>query len=197
MSELRPVWGLVLAGGRSRRMGSDKALLEKDGRTQLERTVDLLGRHLDRVFVSARPDQAQDAERAKFELIMDRYEDLGPVAGILSAMEAHPDVDWLVAACDLPNVDDRNVGALLESRTGDVPFTAFRSAYDGLPEPLFAIYSRGSVDIVSGYVADGIRCPRKMIIRSEVPLLDQPDPGSLDNVNSPEDLAGSGARIAS
>ena len=197
MSELRPVWGLVLAGGRSRRMGSDKALLEKDGRTQLERTVELLSRHLDRVFVSARPDQADDAERAKFELIMDRYDDLGPVAGILSAMEAYPDVDWLVAACDLPNVDDRNVGALLDSRAGDVPFTAFRSAYDGLPEPLFAIYGSGSADIVSGFVADGIRCPRKMIIRSEVPLLEQPDPGSLDNVNSPEDLAGSGARIAS
>ena len=197
MSELRPVWGLVLAGGRSRRMGSDKALLEKEGRTQLERTVDLLSRHLDRVFVSARPDQADDEERARFELITDRYDDLGPVAGILSAMEAYPEVDWLVAACDLPNVDDRNVGVLLSARASDVPFTAFRSAYDGLPEPLFAIYANGSADIVSGFVADGIRCPRKMIIRSEVPLLEQPDPASLDNVNSPEDLAGSGARIAS
>ncbi len=197
MSDSRPVWGLVLAGGRSSRMGSDKARLEKDGKTQLERTVDLLARHLDRVFVSARADQADDAERARFEQIVDRYDDLGPVAGILSAMEAHPGVDWLVAACDLPNVDDRNVEALLCAHAADAPFTAFASAYNGLPEPLFAIYGTGAEAIVSGYVDDGIRCPRKMIIRSEVPLLEQPDPASLDNVNSPEDLAGSGARIAS
>ena len=177
-------------------MGSDKALLQKDGRTQLERTVDLLSRHLDKVFVSARADQADEAERARFEQITDRYDDLGPVAGILSAMETHPDVDWLVAACDLPNVGDRNVRELLSAHTGKQPFVAFASSYDGLPEPLFAIYGPGADTIVSDFVADGIRCPRKMIIRSEVPLLDQPDRASLDNVNAPQDLAGSGARIA-
>lgn len=196
MASARPVWGLVLSGGRSRRMGTDKALLQKEGRTQLERTVDLLSRHLDKVFVSARADQAEEAERARFDQITDRYDDLGPVAGILSAMEAYPDVDWLVAACDLPNVDDRNVQELLSAHTGQQPFVAFASSYDGLPEPLFAIYGSGAEAIVSGFVADGIRCPRKMIIRSEVPLLEQPDRASLDNVNAPQDLAGSGARIA-
>lgn len=196
MTEPRPLWGLVLAGGRSRRMGADKALLEKDGRTQLARTVDLLDRFLERVFVSARPDQAQDPERQRHALIVDRYENLGPVAGILSAMREYPDVDWLVVACDLPNVDDDTIGALLEGRIADRPFIAFRSVYDDLPEPLCAIYGRGAAARIAEFVDAGVKCPRKMMIRSDSVLLTQPHPNALDNVNTPEDLDGSGARIA-
>lgn len=174
-------------------MGSDKALLRKDGKTQLSRTVELLERHLDRVFVSARADQADDTERAKYPQIVDRYEDLGPVAGILSAMDEHPDVDWLVLACDLPNADDATIEALLESRDGGQPFVAYASSHNGLPEPLCAIYGDGAGDIVRRFADDGIACPRKMMIRSGVPLLRQPSPDALANVNTPEDLAGSGA----
>jgi len=191
-----PVFGLVLAGGRSRRMGSDKALLEKNGETQLSRTVRLLERHLDRVFVSARPDQADEPERRRYELILDRYDDLGPVAGILSAFEEHTDVDWLVLACDLPNVDDSTIRGLLEAG-GEKPFTAYRSRHDGLPEPLCAVYRRDSVAGIRAFVDDGLKCPRKMLIRSDTRLLEQPDPAALDNVNTPEDLVASGARIAS
>ena len=197
MTERRPLWGLVLAGGRSRRMGTDKALLEKDGRTQLARTVDLLERFVERVFVSARPDQARDPERKRHELIIDRYEDLGPVAGILSAMREYPDVDWLVVACDLPNVDDDTIAALREGRAADRPFIAFRSTYDDLPEPLCAIYAQGAEARIAEFVDQGVKCPRKMMIRSDTVLLTQPDPNALDNVNTPDDLDGSGARIAS
>ena len=196
MTDARPVWGLVLAGGRSRRMGSDKALLEKDGRTQLARTVDLLERHLERVFVSARPDQQHDAERNRYPLVIDRYDDLGPVAGILSAMQEYPDVDWLVLACDLPNVDDDTIRALLDGRSAAQSFTAFRSSYDELPEPLCAIYAAGAEARIARFVDDGLKCPRKMMIRSDTHLLTQPHEHALDNVNTPDDLAGSGASIA-
>ena len=100
------IHGLVLAGGKSRRMGSDKALLMQDGQSQLSRAVALLERHLPKVFVSARQDQAGEVERSKFEQIIDRYDDMGPIAGILTAMDNDPTVSWLVLACDLPNVDD-------------------------------------------------------------------------------------------
>ena len=191
------VYGLVLAGGRSRRMGRDKALLlREDGKTQLEQAVALLEERLERVFVSVRADQ-NDEVRSKFERIVDRYHDIGPAAGILSALETHPDRSWLVLACDLPNVDGATLDFLLRHRSSTAPATAFRSSHDGLPEPLCAIYTPAARPIVEKFVADGIVCPRKMLIRSATKLLDQPAPAALDNVNTPQDLARAGMRVAS
>ncbi len=196
MTEATLIYGLVLAGGKSRRMGSDKALLTRDGKTQLARTVSLLERHVECVFVSTRSEQAADQERQKFSQIVDRYDDMGPIAGVLSAMDEHPDVAWLVVACDLPNIDDATISGLIDRHSGEHPFTAYTSSYDGLPEPLCAIYGIGARQIVDSFVAEEINCPRKMLIRSDTELIAQPNPQALDNINTPEDLANSSIRIA-
>jgi molybdopterin-guanine dinucleotide biosynthesis protein A len=186
-----PVFGLVLSGGQSRRMGRDKALLTRDGKSQLAHAVELLERHTDRVFVSTRPGQENDAERARYDCIVDRYEDMGPLAGIISAMREYPDADWLVVACDLPNINDETLAFLLENRSTTQPFTAYTSSHDGLPEPLCAIWRAGTVSIIDEFIRDGIRCPRKILIRSATHLLEQTNPRSLDNINTPDDLADS------
>ncbi|MDH4126688.1 MAG: NTP transferase domain-containing protein [Gammaproteobacteria bacterium] len=182
------LYGLVLAGGESRRMGRDKALLPRNGESQLAYLAALLGRLCDRVFVSARSTQQHDAERSRFDLVVDHYQNLGPMAGILSALEDYPDKDWLVVACDLPNVDEPTLRFLLEHRSAAKPFTAFRSSHDGLPEPLCAIYKNSSANVLRNFVAEGVICPRKVMMRSDSHLLEQPDPGALDNINTPDDL---------
>lgn len=181
--------GLVLAGGRSRRMGRDKALLRVAGETQLSRAVHLLEPFVDQVFVSVRADQADEPERSRFRRIVDRYRDIGPVAGILTATEAEPQAGWLVLACDLPNIDAATVRYLLDKRSAEHRFTAFRSSYDGLPEPLCAFYAAGAADTIRSFVDDGIICPRKILIAADAQLLEQPSPEALDNINTPEDLA--------
>ena len=185
------LYGLVLAGGRSTRMGRDKALLEYGGRSQIARMMTLLGDYVDRAFVSTSTEQHDEPERRRFDRIVDRYEDMGPLAGILSAMDAHPEADWVVVACDLPNVDAATLRYLVDNRSPDHPFTAFTSSHDGLPEPLCAVYRAGTAAILRQFVDDGIRCPRKILIRSDTRLIEQLDPRSLDNVNTPDDLAGS------
>ena len=191
-----PLFGLVLAGGESRRMGQDKALLVRGGQSQLSYIASLLEGVAERVFVSARRDQQDDAERGQFATIVDRYEDIGPIAGILSAMEEYPDADWLIVACDLPNIDAETLEYLVAHRGGG-PFTAYRSSHDGLPEPLCAIYAAGSDRVLRHFVDDGLHCPRKMLINSDTLLLEQPNPAALDNVNTPDDLAASVLEAAS
>ena len=185
------LYGLVLSGGRSRRMGQDKALLERDGRSQLAWVAEILDDHVKRVFVSTRPDQAEEPERSRFDQVVDRYDDLGPLAGILSAMDEYPDADWLVVACDLPNISSATIAHLIDNCSDAHPFTAFVSSHDGLPEPLCAIWRAGTGDILRGFMDEGIKCPRKILIRSDSHLVEQADPRWLDNVNTPDDLAAS------
>ena len=190
-------YGLVLAGGKSKRMGRDKALLERDGQSQLAYLAALLEARVSRVFVSTRAEQQDDGERSRFARIVDRYDEMGPLAGILSAMEEHPAADWLVVACDLPNINDETIAHLLENCSANHPFTAYVSSHDGLPEPLCAFYRAGSVDILRRFAKEGIHCPRKILIRSDTFLLQQTNPRSLDNINTPDDLAESILEAAS
>ena len=193
----RSLFGLVLAGGKSRRMGHDKALLDRGGQSQLSFAVHLLDEHVEQVFVSTRAEQRDETERRQFAQIIDHYEEIGPVAGILSAMDEHPQADWLVVACDLPNIDAPTIRYLLEHRIEEYPFVAYASSHDGLPEPLCALYLDGSAAILRDFVGVGLHCPRKMLIQSDTLLLEQADPNALDNVNTPDDLSVSVLEAAS
>lgn len=187
MKSAAPLYGLVLAGGRSTRMQRDKAALEYAGRTQLERAVELITPLVERVFVSVRPEQTGDPLRARFAQIVDSGEAAGPIAGIIAAQARHPDAAWLVLACDLPLLDQRTLEHLLRSRHPQRQSTAYRSSHDGLPEPLCAIYEPSSREAIRAYVASGRDCPRKFLINADAALIDQPDPDALDNVNTPKE----------
>jgi len=184
-----PLYGLVLSGGRSTRMGRDKAALRIGGRSQLEHAMALLAPHVARAFVSVRADQRADPLRAGFEQIEDSREGLGPIAGILAAQERYPDSAWLVLACDLPLLDAATLEFLLRARAPERLATAFRSSHDRLPEPLCAVYEPGSRPALAAYVAAGRNCPRKFLLGADVHLVDEPNPRALDNANTPEEYA--------
>jgi molybdopterin-guanine dinucleotide biosynthesis protein A len=179
--------GLVLAGGASSRMRSDKAALLYDGSSQLDRAVELLRRHVSPVFVSVRAIQSEQPERARYPLIVDSTSARGPIAGIRSALAAHRDVAWLVVACDLPYLTDEVLASLIAERDPAARATAFRSAHDDLPEPLCAIWEPQSAADIDAFLGTGRDCPRKFLIRHAVRLLELDDRRALDNVNTPED----------
>ncbi len=186
---LKPVQGLILAGGSSSRMQRDKAALKYRGMTQLDRAFDLLSRHVQRVFVSVRATQTLDPTRAVRPLIVDSVAGEGPIVGIRSALAAAPQVAWLVLACDLPFLSDAAIETLLSERDRDALATAYRSAHDRMPEPLCAIWEPAAAAALAGYQAGGGRCPRKFLIRHAAHLIDLPDPRALDNVNTPQEYA--------
>jgi molybdopterin-guanine dinucleotide biosynthesis protein A len=191
-----PLYGLVLAGGRSTRMGEDKAALRVGGRTQLEQAMALLAPHVARAFVSVRKDQRADPLRAGFEQIEDTRTNVGPIAGIVAAQERFPQCAWLVLACDLPLLDAATLAFLLRARAPERLATAFRSSHDQLPEPLCAVYEPASRAALLEYVARGQHCPRKFLAGADVRLVDEPNPRALDNANTPEEYAAAMSTIA-
>ena len=190
-----PLYGLVLSGGHSSRMGEDKAALAYAGHTQLERAMALLGARVERAWVSVREDQQADPLRGQFAQIADRRRDLGPMAGILAAQETHPQAAWLVLACDLPLLDEATLVQLVAARAPEAVATAYRSSHDGLPEPLCAIYEPRSHALLEEYVRAGRNCPRKFLIEAGARLLDEPNPRALDNVNTPEEYGSAMANL--
>ena len=184
-----PVYGLILAGGSSSRMQRDKAALLYQGKSQLDRAFELASRHVSPVFVSVRAGQTADPARAQRPMIVDCVEGEGPMAGIRSALTAHPHAAWLVLACDLPFLSDAVLARLMRERDAAGLATAYRSAHDGLPEPLCAIWEPAAAAPLAADHAGGAGCPRKFLIRHAARLLEPLDARALDNVNTPEEYA--------
>jgi molybdopterin-guanine dinucleotide biosynthesis protein A len=189
IERIHRIHGLILAGGASKRMQRDKAALKYQGKTQLERAFELASRHVAKLFVSVRADQTSDPTRAHLPMIVDSVAGEGPIVGIRSALAAHPEVAWLVLACDLPFLADAAIEELLRRRDPSALATAYKSAHDGLPEPLCAVWEPAAARVLAEYQAAGSDCPRKFLIRHGAHLLDLPDPRALDNVNTPEEYS--------
>lgn len=191
--EDRPLSALVLAGGKSQRMGMDKANLcyTGDGLPQWKRLTQMLKVICPRVCISVRRDQKLDGYAdGDAELVIDGPESQGPLTGILQAATAYPESAWCVVACDLPLLQLPVLRHLLDRR-GSAPALAYRSSHDGLPEPMCAIYEREFIPVLQSAMEADIRCPRKILINNpgRVCLLDLPEKDALENANTPEELS--------
>ncbi len=190
--EKNDIYGLVLAGGRSARMGKDKALLHYGGKSQLKNVLDLANRVCSNVFLSLRCGQTApvEAEIPEFNtsILRDRLENIGPLGGIITALEKHPGHPWLVLAVDLPFLDIETLKHLVKNRDSERPFTVYRSNFDGLPEPLCAIYEPTALPILLDFFnRKQMPCPRKIMMQTNPRLLQLPHVRALDNINTPDD----------
>ena len=179
--------GLVLAGGKSLRMGIDKSTMLWHGVEQRYYVADMLSALCDEVYISCRPEQEQ--EITNYPTIPDSYEGLGPYGAILSAFKAYPNKTWLVVACDLPLLDIETLQYLIDNRDTSKMATTFESPYDGLPEPLITIWEPKSYEILLSYIPEGYKCPRKALRNNldDVKIIKAINPDALMNTNTPED----------
>jgi len=190
------LYGLVLAGGRSKRMQRDKAALEYAGQPQLARAMDLIAPFVARRFVAVRADQQAEPQRAAYEQITDLVPDLGPLGGIHAALHGHPGIAWLVLACDLPFLDAATLQQLIAARDPQKLATAYRSRFDGKPEPLCAIWEPQSVTAIDTWIASGRNCPRSFLSAQDVKLLDLRQDSALDNINTAEEYLAARSALA-
>lgn len=190
MRSERSIRGLVLAGGKSSRMGTDKAVLvHPDGRSLVRRTADLLREAgCVGVVLSLRHDQEIPPGMEDCEVVRDpEWGGGGPLTGMVAGMAGHPDDDWLVVACDLPRLDAATLSHLVASAGPEEKFLGYRSEFDDMPEPLCTWYSAAARSVLADALAADFRCPRKVLIRNHCRLLEPLVLRALENANTPED----------
>ena len=181
------LYGLVLSGGKSTRMGKDKGVIQYHNLPQREHVYNLLSQVCDKTFLSIRKEQESEISEGISTVIdMDEYK--GPFNGLLSAHYTCPKVAWLVLACDLPLIDLKAINQLIAARDTKKDATAFATRKSGLPEPLAAIWEpRGLANSIDYLKQATSSCPRKFLINSEIKLVFPKDDIVLMNANSEED----------
>ena len=180
-----PLNGLVLAGGQSTRMHSDKGLLNYHGHDQRTHVYQLLRSLCTETFVSCNATQANKMN-GTLPYLEDRFLNLGPKGGILTALQHSPNAAWLTVACDLPLLSAATLQYLVQHRDFTKMATAFYDPEGIFPEPLLTIWEPRSYATLLQFLSMGYSCPRKALINSDVKLLTIPDAAELRNVNDPE-----------
>ena len=187
MTSIAKLYGLVLSGGKSTRMGTDKGLIEYHGVPQREYLYNLLSQVCENTFISLREEQEAELPVA-MKTIVDLNEFKGPYNGLLSAHKKYPKVAWLVLACDLPLMDIDALKELISQRDSAKVATAFALKENPLPEPLCAIWEPQTLQQSIEYLESGNgTCPRKYLINHDTKLVFPKFENVLLNANSEED----------
>jgi molybdopterin-guanine dinucleotide biosynthesis protein A len=188
MQDNKPLYGLVLSGGQSSRMGQDKSLIAYHGQPQRTHLYTLLQGVCSEVFLSVRAGQAEEIP-AEYAVIADALPIRGPFNGILSAMQQHPHAGWLVIACDMPLVTAKTLQTLVVERDNGKTATAYALQGSDLPEPLLAIWEPEAYTPALAFVQTGKTCPRKFLLNADTKLLHPAQDEELYNANHPDEHA--------
>jgi len=182
----------ILAGGRSRRMGTDKALLLLDGTPLIEHVIARLRPLIPEILIVGDPAGAYGCFGVP--VISDPSPDQGPLAGIRTALMNTDAPLVFCCACDMPFLETALVGHLLalaeRGAAAVVPWVR------GEPEPLCAVYAREALPVIEDVLASGRRSIRDILDKMPMRYIEEddlrhydPELRSFVNVNTPDDLA--------
>lgn len=182
------VWGGVLIGGKSSRMGQPKHLIKQDGVTWLERAAAKLAPKVEQVVLSG-AGELPDA-LASLPRVPDAPGLVGPLAGILALLRWQPTVSWLIMACDLPDVQPEALSWLLAQRRPDSLAVLPRLDEDGPLEPLLAWYDSRCLPLLEKLAASGPPRLNRLAGQTGICVVQPPVHlrRSWQNVNTPDEL---------
>lgn len=186
MGNKSDISGFILAGGKSSRMGTDKALLMIKNEPLLKRIIRLIEPLCGSIAISG-----QNADYVKFnvKIIPDLYSDCGPIAGIHSSLK-HSHSDWnLLVSVDVPFLNEKLIRNLISS-TGE--FDCIIPEHTSGVEPLIGLYHKRILPIVEEMIKNGDYKLMYMLSKLNVRYLDcnsliHKYPRLFMNINRPED----------
>jgi molybdopterin-guanine dinucleotide biosynthesis protein A len=139
---MEDITAVILAGGKSRRMKTDKALIKFNDRTLLENQIDLLNPIFNKIIISA---NSQNYSFANLQIINDEQSDLGPIGGILSVLKKVKTDYVFIISVDMPLITTGLIKHLISKKANyDIVLPVFNDKY----EPTCAVYSRNCINTI-------------------------------------------------
>ncbi|MCB9306267.1 MAG: NTP transferase domain-containing protein [Lewinellaceae bacterium] len=184
------LYGLVLAGGESRRMGTPKSLISYHGMPQYRHAATLLGAYCSKIFVSCQP--GWEERFGDLEPIPDRepFRGSGPIGGLLSAISVVADAEaWCLLGCDYPLLEIGDLEMLLEQRDKEGIATVFANEETGKPEPLIGIYEKISFPLLNDWFFQGNQSLRLFLEHHGARLVACSNPHHLLSADTPDKAA--------
>lgn len=174
---------VILAGGDSRRMGRDKALLPLAGKPLIARIADRLKELFDDVIIGA--NRVEDYRFLGLEIVPDREPGQGPLMGIASCLERTVEDLAFVTACDVPEIELGFIHKLIGLAQGyDMALPVIG---DRRYEPLFAVYRKSVVPAALDILRQGGRRIIELIDRVDVRLVEASNADLFRNINTMDD----------
>jgi molybdenum cofactor guanylyltransferase len=191
-----PPAGIILAGGRSQRMGTNKALLSLPGQaseTFLARLVSTLAPLCAELLIVARdPAQFAHVVLPDTRLVFDEKPGGGPLMGLYSGLNAMQATTALVVAVDMPFVQPALLAFLLDCYKQD---TLIVPVVEGIPQVLLALYPRSILPQIETLLRQGKHAPRALLEIAPVHYIEEaqlrqvdPQLRSFVGINTPQDL---------
>ena len=136
MSNKNNITGIILAGGKSSRMGSDKGFVIYNDKPFIQHIIDALQPLVDEIIiVSNNPDY----DAFKLKRVNDIIENAGPIAGLYSGLHHSNTVMNLVLSCDIPLINKDVLEQLISQKSEEIDVIQIES--QGKTMPLIALYN--------------------------------------------------------
>lgn len=189
MSRKKKVTGIILSGGKSSRMGTEKGLVKYKEKPLIEYSTEALQPICDQLVISSNKDCYN---YLNLPVIDDEIKECGPIGGIYSSMKAFPSDIYLVVSCDIPNITtDLFSDMLVQLLNND---SVIPIDLNGKNQPLAACYTKNCFPIFESELKNGRLKMMKLLAKLNVQYFNIKDylnryPANIFfNTNSPEDL---------
>lgn len=186
---MNSITGIILAGGKSSRMGQDKAFLLFSGRPLIEISIEKMSALFEEVVIVT--NEPALYEKYRIKTCFDIFKDKGPLGGIHTGLSFSNNFYNFVIACDMPFLREDLIRYMIDQKNG---FDVVVARQNGRYHPLCAVYSKGCIKPIEGQIQkdelriiDSFKSVKVRIIDEEEVARFDPEGDSFLNVNTPED----------
>lgn len=176
------IGGIVIAGGKSTRMGEDKALMEYEGKRLIDNAISIIEPLCSAIIVSSN----KIIDGIEYLQVKDTFSDIGPIGGLHATLSKSIADNNIIIPCDVPDItSDFYLKMLSEIHDADAVIP--RHANNEI-EPLIGVYSKRCLLEIENQIAKGDFKMVNLLHRLSVYYFDVKGEANFRNINSPSDF---------